>query len=272
MGFHGGVTEPGRVPPPPPDDRPARGGDDPAVRALVARIAANGDPQVDRRLRRELAELCMPMATSVARRFRNRGESFDELVQAACLGLVKAANGFDATRGSDFVGYAVPTISGEVKRHFRDHGWQIRPPRRIQELRSDVARVGEELTQELGRSPRMSEIAGRLGVDVDDVAECLASGESYHLQSIDAPVASTDGEVSVADSVGAPEPRYDLIEDLVSLREALETVAPRERRILALRYFHDFTQQQIAEEVGVTQMQVSRLLTRTHERLRRRLE
>ena len=268
------MTEPGRVPAEPPasDDRPVRGGDDPAVRAVVARIAANDDPETDTRLRRELAELCMPMATSVARRFRNRGESFEELVQAACLGLVKAANGFDARRGSDFVGYAVPTISGEVKRHFRDHGWQIRPPRRIQELRSDVARVGEELTQELGRSPRMSEIAGRLGVDVDDVAECLASAESYHLQSIDAPVASTDGEVSVADSVGAAEPRYDLIEDLVSLREALTTVAPRERRILALRYFHDFTQQQIAEEVGVTQMQVSRLLTKTHERLRRQLE
>ncbi|WP_158221010.1 SigB/SigF/SigG family RNA polymerase sigma factor [Kineosporia sp. R_H_3] len=247
-------------------------GDDPAVRALVARIAENDDPAQDVALRRELAERCMPMATSVARRFRNRGEAFDELVQVACLGLVKATQGFDARRGKDFVGYAMPTITGEVKRHFRDHGWQIRPPRRVQELRSDVVRTGEELTQELGRSPRMSEIAARLEVDVDEVAECLASGESYHLRSIDAPVTAGDGEVSIADSVGAAEPQYDLVEDIVSLRDALETVAPRERRILALRYFHDFTQQQIAQEVGVTQMQVSRLLTRTHEQLRRELE
>ncbi|MBI4942802.1 MAG: SigB/SigF/SigG family RNA polymerase sigma factor [Actinobacteria bacterium] len=247
-------------------------GDDPAVRALVARIAENDDPARDAALRRELAERCMPMATSVARRFRNRGEPFDELVQVACLGLVKATQGFDARRGKDFVGYAVPTITGEVKRHFRDHGWQIRPPRRVQELRADVVRTGEELTQELGRSPRMSEIAARLEVDVDEVAECLASGESYHLRSIDAPVPSADGEVSIADSVGAAEPQYDLVEDIVSLRDALETVAPRERRILALRYFHELTQQQIAQEVGVTQMQVSRLLTRTHEQLRRELE
>jgi RNA polymerase sigma-B factor len=225
----------------------------------------------ERRLREQLVVLNVPVATSIALRYRGRGEAIEDLVQAAHLGLVKAANGFVPGKGPDFLAYATPTISGEVKRYFRDQSWAIRPPRRVQELRPDVERASSELTQELGRSPRVGELARHLGVSQDDVIECLASTEVYNVHSLDAPMPGAE-DLSFADTIGEDDHAMDLFEDLVSLKPLLEKLPPRDRRILALRFFHEQTQQQIADQVGVTQMQVSRLLTRALGKLREGME
>jgi RNA polymerase sigma-B factor len=238
---------------------------------LVRKLQNCTDPEQARTLRHELVVLNVPVATSIALRYRARGESIDDLVQAAHLGLVKAVNGFDPERGRDFLAYAVPTISGEVKRHFRDQGWDIRPPRRVQELRSEVEQAAAELTQKLGRSPRLSEIAARLGASHEDVVECVASADLYHVHSLDAPVGGAE-DLAVSDTLGDLDPVIGTIEDVLSVRPLLEQLSPRDRRILSLRYFADWTQQQIADEVGVTQMQVSRLITKALRRLREGLQ
>src|SRR5690349_3034761 len=219
------------------------------------------------RLRERLVVVNVPVATSIALRYRSRGEAMEDLVQAAHLGLVKAVNGFDPERGRDFLAYAVPTISGEVKRHFRDQGWDIRPPRRIQELRADVERASGELTQALGRSPRLSEIAEHLGAKEEEVVECVASADLYHVHSLDAPVGGVE-ELPVSETIGDVDPMIDQIDDVLSVRPLVDRLTPRERRILALRFYSDWTQQQIADEVGVTQMQISRVLGNTLKRLR----
>ncbi|MFN0284780.1 MAG: SigB/SigF/SigG family RNA polymerase sigma factor [Kineosporiaceae bacterium] len=239
--------------------------------AIVEQLQQCSDPEVARRLRQELVVLNVPVATSIALRYRARGETIEDLVQAAHLGLVKAAGGFDPGRGLDFLAYAVPTVSGEVKRHFRDQGWDIRPPRRVQELRSEVEHASSELTQTLGRSPRLSEIAAHLGASEDDVVECVASADLYHVHSLDAPVGGAE-DLNVGDTLGDIDPMLGQIDDVLSVRPLLDRLPPRDRRILALRYFNGWTQQQIAEDVGVTQMQVSRLITKALRRLRDGLE
>jgi len=239
--------------------------------AIVQQLQDCSDPETARRLRQELVVLNVPVATSIALRYRARGETIEDLVQAAHLGLVKAAGGFDPGRGLDFLAYAVPTVSGEVKRHFRDQGWDIRPPRRVQELRSEVEHASSELTQALGRSPRLSEIAAHLGASEDDVVECVASADLYHVHSLDAPVGGAE-DLSVGDTLGDIDPMLGQIDDVLSVRPLLDRLSPRDRRILALRYFNGWTQQQIAEDVGVTQMQVSRLITKALRRLREGLE
>lgn len=238
--------------------------------ALVAVLEA-GDPVREKALRQQLVLVNVPVATSIAMRYRARGEAIEDLVQAAHLGLVKAANGFAPGRGPDFLAYAVPTISGEVKRYFRDQAWAIRPPRRVQELRPDVERASSELTQQLGRSPRVREIAQHIGATEDDVIEALTSTEVYNVHSLDAPVPGAE-ELSVSDTMGEDDAQLNMFEDLVSLRPLLDQLSPRDRRILALRFFHEQTQQQIADQVGVTQMQVSRLLTKVLRRLREGME
>ncbi|HYY12130.1 MAG TPA: sigma-70 family RNA polymerase sigma factor, partial [Kineosporiaceae bacterium] len=167
--------------------------------------------------------------------------------------------------------YAVPTISGEVKRHFRDQGWDIRPPRRIQELRAEVERASADLTQTLGRAPRLSEIAAHLGAPEDDVVECVASADLYHVHSLDAPVGGAE-DLAVGDTLGDLDPMLGQIDDVLSVRPLLERLSPRDRRILALRFFSGWTQQQIADDVGVTQMQVSRLISKALRRLREGLQ
>jgi RNA polymerase sigma-B factor len=189
-------------------------------------------------------------------------------VQAAHLGLVKAAGSFDPHRANDFLAYAVPTVSGEVKRYFRDQGWDIRPPRRVQELRSEVEHASSELSQTLGRSPRLSEIAEHLGASLDDVVECVASADLYHVHSLDAPVGGGAEDLTVGDTIGDLDPTLGQIDDVLSVRPLLDSLSPRDRRILALRYFSGWTQQQIADEVGVTQMQISRLISKALQRLR----
>ena len=239
--------------------------------ALVERITACTDAAESARLRQQLVVVNIQVATSIALRYRSRGESVEDLVQAAHLGLVKAAQGFDPERGGDFLAYAVPTVSGEVKRHFRDQGWDIRPPRRVQELRSEVEKASNELTQTLGRTPRISEIAAHLGTSEDDVVECVASADLYRVHSLDAPVGGAD-DLNVGDTLGDVDPLLGQIDDVLSVRPLLDALPPRDRRILALRFFNGWTQQQIADEVGVTQMQISRLITKALRRLREGLE
>jgi RNA polymerase sigma-B factor len=239
--------------------------------ALFERIASSSDPDERHRLREQIVVLNLPVATSIALRYRGRGEPVEDLVQVAHLGLVKAVDGFDASRGSDFLAYAVPTVRGEVKRYFRDRGWDIRPPRRVQELRARVEQATELLAQQLDRSPRPTEIAQHLGVDVGDVIECLASAECYHVHSLDAPTDADDG-IDLAGSVGTLDPELARVEDMLSVRPLLAQLPPRDRRILALRFYRGWTQSQIAEDVGVTQMQVSRLISQALKRLRAQLE
>jgi RNA polymerase sigma-B factor len=238
---------------------------------IVAELASCFGGESEQGLRRRLVLLHIPVATRLALRYRGRGQSLEDLVQTAHLGLVKAAAAFDPARGSDFLAYAVPTINGEVKRHFRDLGWDIRPPRRVQELRSVVERASAELTQALGRPPRMSEIAAHLGMGEDLVVECVASVDAYNVHSLDAPAGGNE-DLSVADTVGSLDPELGRVEDVLALRSVIAELAPRERRILALRYFSGWTQQQIAQEVGVSQMHVSRLIVKALHQLRDSLQ
>ena len=239
--------------------------------------AANADPGLpgprerERRAREELVLANTAVATSIANRYRNSGEPMEELVQTAYVGLVKAANGFVPGRGSDFLAYAVPTIAGEVKRYFRDQGWAVRPPRRLQELHLTMSRVRPDLEARLGRSPTVRELAAELGVDQEDVIETLASEQGYRTVSLDAPAPGAGpepGGATLADGLSCHDEGFEAIEDLMSVRPLLDALSPRERRILALRFFDELTQQQIGEQVGVTQMQVSRLLTKSLDRLR----
>jgi RNA polymerase sigma-B factor len=239
--------------------------------ACFEQLATCVDPDERHRLREQVVVLNLPVATSIALRYRGRGEPVEDLVQVAHLGLLKAVDGFDASRGSDFLAYAVPTVRGEVQRYFRDRGWDIRPPRRVQELRARISQATELLAQRLDRSPRPSEIAQHLGVDVHDVVECLASADCYHVRSLDAPTDAEDG-TDVANLVGAPDPELARVDDVLSVRPLLASLPPRDRRILTLRFYRGWTKSQIAEDIGVTQMQVSRLITQALKRLRTQLE
>jgi RNA polymerase sigma-B factor len=226
-------------------------------------------PDADRQaaLREQMVVVNMPVARSIALRFTGRGEPLDDLVQTAHLGLVKAARAFDPERGHDFLSLAVPTVVGELKRHFRDRGWDIRPPRRLQELRSQVERARAELEQELGRSPRTAEVARRIGAGEEEVIECIASADYYRLRSIDVPPAGNE-DVDVNRAVGAVDSRFELVEAVMSIRPLLDGLTERDRRILALRYGSEWTQARIGAELGISQMQVSRLIDRTLRRLR----
>jgi len=211
--------------------------------------------------------LNMPVARSIAQRFRNRGESVEDLEQVACLALTRAVHAFDPSRGGDFLAFAVPTIRGELKRHFRDLGWMVRPPRRIQEIQAVVAPAIEELTQELGRSPRIAEIAKRIERTEDEVGEALACNGCFTPDSLDDRGPDGDGR-PVSARLGEPEPGFDRAEAVTILGPACRGLKPRDRRILFLRFFLGRTQQEIAEELGVTQMQVSRLISRILRNLR----
>ncbi len=207
------------------------------------------------------------VADAIARRFIGRGQDADDIRQVAYIGLIKAASRFDPAKGEDFVSFAVPTISGEIKRHLRDHGWFIRPPRHIQELRSRAATAGPRLAQSLGRSPSTRELAEYLGVTVDALREAYRSQDGLTPASLDLPI-SEDDQVTLGDAIGAVDHRQAHVELTADLRAAIRVLSVRERRIVQLRFFEDFTQQQIAADLGVTQMQVSRLLGKILLRLR----
>jgi RNA polymerase sigma-B factor len=218
----------------------------------------------------EVIELNAPVARSIARQFRGRGEALEDLEQVGYLGLTKAVHGFDPKRGQEFLPYAIPTITGELKRHFRDVAWAVRPPRRIQELQGEISPAIQELVQEYGRQPRPGEIARHLDCDEGDVVEALACGGCFTPSSLDDRGPGGDG-YSVAERLKTSEGGYSRVEAVHMLSHACQSLKPRDRRILYLRFFKDRTQEQIAGELGVTQMQVSRLLSRIMRDLRREL-
>jgi RNA polymerase sigma-B factor len=220
------------------------------------------------RARDELVALHQPLVEHCARRFRNRGEPFEDLLQVGAIGLLKAIDRFDAERGVEFSTYATPTIIGEIKRHFRDKGWAIRVPRRLQELRMQISAASAELTQSLGRSPTAPELAERMGCSVEEIVEGLESGNAYATLSLDAGDDDQDGASTMLDAMGVDDANLAHIDLRESIKPLLEQLDHREKRILLLRFFRNLTQSQIAEEIGVSQMHVSRLLTRTLAQLR----
>ncbi|HET9827751.1 MAG TPA: sigma-70 family RNA polymerase sigma factor [Nocardioidaceae bacterium] len=228
-------------------------------------------PDERRRLIEEVVTANMGVATAIAGRYRTRGIATEDLQQVAYLALVKAAHGYDPEVGHDFLSYAVPTIRGEIKRHFRDLGWMVRPPRRVQELQARISTADAELSQWLGRSPRPSEIAARLGEDPDDVNEALATVGCFTPSSLDRP-AGEDGTMTISDLLGGEEVALGAVEARAMLAPVVRRLSERDRRILLLRFFRGCTQQEIAEDIGVTQMQVSRLLTRIMSDLRTGIE
>lgn len=241
------------------------------TRELLQLLAGADDGDDLGPLHDELVLLNVEIAESVVMRYRNRGVPVDDLVQVACLGLVKAARGFDPAKSDNFLGYAVPTILGEVKRFFRDHAWTVRPPRRIQELQAEISATGGELTHELGRAPSAKEIAESLELDPDEVAEAMAADGCFSPSSLDRPTGDGAGGAMLAEVLGGEETGYDQAEAVVALAPACRTLSDRDRRIIYLRFFHEWTQARIAKEFGVTQMQVSRLLTRILKQLRTEL-
>jgi RNA polymerase sigma-B factor len=242
--------------------------DDP-IRELLSRVAElpAGDP--DRAaLREEAIRRCVPMAEYLARRYRDRGEPLDDLVQVAIVGLIKAIDGFQPERGVPFSGYAIPTIIGELKRHFRDRGWSVRVPRRLQELGLEISRATGDLTQQLGRSPTVADIAAHLGVSEEDVLLGLDSGQAYHTLSLNSPQPGDESGTELGELLGDDDPDIELVEQREALRPLIARLPRREQRILTMRFFGNMTQSQIAAAVGLSQMHVSRLLSHALEALR----
>ena len=221
-------------------------------------------------LRAETIEAWVPMAHRLARRYAGRGESVDDLVQTATIGLIKAVDRFDPARGVEFVGYAIPTILGEIKRHFRDRAWSIRVPRRLQEMRMAINDANSVLAHTLGRAPTVADIAAHLKVHEEDVLEGLEGARAYNTGSLSAPV-SADGGLELADTLGAHEHGYALTDLHLSLGPAMTCLTERERRIIMLRFYGNQTQTQIAGQLGVSQMHISRLLTAALSKLRAHL-
>jgi RNA polymerase sigma-B factor len=225
------------------------------------------------RQRDKIAERCLPLADHIARRFEGRGEPRDDLVQVARVGLVNAVLRFDVEAGSDFVSFAVPTIMGEVRRHFRDNSWSVKVPRRLKELHLRLGGATADLSQRLGRAPTATELAAELGMERDEVVEGLVAGSSYNTLSIDTGGGNDDDDVrAIADTLGDVDAGLERIEDREALRPLLEALPERERMVLVLRFFESMTQTQIAERVGISQMHVSRLLAKSLARLRDQLQ
>ncbi|APU42117.1 RNA polymerase subunit sigma [Streptomyces sp. TN58] len=242
-----------------------------SARALFVELRALPDGSAEKaELRNRLVRMHLPLVEHLARRFRNRGEPLDDLTQVATIGLIKSVDRFDPDRGVEFSTYATPTVVGEIKRHFRDKGWAVRVPRRLQELRLSLTTATAELSQQHGRSPTVHELAERLGISEEEVLEGLESANAYSTLSLDVP--DTDDESpAVADTLGAEDEALEGVEYRESLKPLLEGLPPREKRILLLRFFGNMTQSQIAQEVGISQMHVSRLLARTLAQLREKL-
>lgn len=220
-------------------------------------------------LRDEIVEAWLPMADRLAGRFRSRGESFDDLRQVAALGLVKAVDRYDPELGNAFESYAVPTITGEIKRHFRDHMWTLHVPRRVQDLRNRVRFAGQDLSQTIsGRRPTVAEIAEHANMSEEDVRAGLEALESFTALSLDAELSGSEDGYSLSDALGSCDPALDAVVDRESVKARLAALPERERAILYMRFFGDMTQSRIAEELGISQMHVSRLISRCCGRVR----
>ncbi len=222
--------------------------------------------------RERLVEQYIGLVEFLARRFRNRGEPLEDLVQVGTIGLLKAIDRFDLDREVEFSTYATPTIVGELKRHFRDKGWAVRVPRRLQELHLELTKIVGHLGQELGRSPTVAEIAEAAGTSEEQVLEGLEIAQAYNFASLDAPIGTEEGgSTSFADQLGSEDEQLENLEYRASLAPEMEKLPERERTILYLRFFKGMTQSEIADRLGISQMHVSRLLNRTLIRLREAL-
>ncbi|ARF79582.1 RNA polymerase sigma factor SigF [Kitasatospora aureofaciens] len=219
-------------------------------------------------VRDTLIELNLPLVRYASARFRSRNEPMEDIVQVGTIGLIKAIDRFDPERGVEFPTFAMPTVVGEIKRFFRDTSWSVRVPRRLQELRLALTKAGDDLSQRLDRSPTVAELAACLGVSEEDVVEGLAVGNAYTASSLDSSPGEEDSEGPLADRLGYEDLALEGVEYRESLKPLLAKLPPRERRIIMLRFFGNLTQSQIGEEIGISQMHVSRLLTRTLTQLR----
>ena len=243
------------------DDRAARTRED---RRLLVQYHRGGDAAA----RDALVERFLPLARQLARRYQRGGEPLDDLVQVASLGLLKAIDRFDPARETAFSSFAVPTILGELKRHFRDKGWSVRVPRDLQELAVKVDRVGEQMSRELGRAPTPAEIAETTGASTEQVLEAREAAAAYRAVSLDRPRDDDEEEGGIADSVGADDPGFSLAEDAATVQRLMKVLTDREREVLRLRFEEDLTQSEIGARVGVSQMHVSRLIRQSVARLR----
>ena len=238
-------------------------------------ITLDGQSSEYRRQRDVIIERCLPLADHIARRFSNRGEPLEDLVQVARMGLIQAVNRFDTANGADFLAFAVPTMMGEVRRHFRDHGWSVKVPRRMKELGPQLNRARDELSQRLGRAPTASEIAGYLGLDYEEVVQAQIAASAYSTLSSDAPgpaAAGDDEGLSISSSFGDLDANLDKVLDVETVRPLVAALPERQQTVLLLRFFENMTQTQIAERLGISQMHVSRLLARSLATLRERAE
>ena len=226
------------------------------------------DSPAFRRQRDAIVRRCLPLADHIARRYRGRGEPHEDLVQVARVGLMNAVNRFDSDTGSDFLSFAVPTMMGEVRRHFRDHGWAVKVPRGIKELLPQVNKARADLSQQLGRAPNASEIADRLGIDRELVVEATIAGGHYSTVSTDMPFSSHGEDTVLGDALGDIDPSLDRVLDVESVRPLIAALPERERTVLRLRFFDNMNQSQIADKIGCSQMHVSRILAKALNHLR----
>lgn len=234
---------------------------------LLARLSTLDAEEPERRqIRDELVVMHLPLVEHLAHRYRDRGESVDDLVQVGTIGLIKAIDNFDVDRGAELSTYATPTILGEIKRHFRDHAWALHMPRRMQELQSQVAVATDALTFELGRSPTVREIADRVGITVADVLDVIEARQAYSAAPLEAPSGPENRQLS--DILGTEDPALHIVEDRESLLPMLRSLPDRERQIVVLRFYHGLSQSQIAERMGISQMHVSRLLAKSLAEIR----
>ena len=234
------------------------------LRRKFAAFAESGDKD----LRDELVAAHLGLAEYLARRFSNRGEPLDDLVQVASVGLLKAVDRFDPERGVEFSTYATHTVVGELKRHFRDKGWAVRAPRRMQELYLRLGKVVATLSQELGRSPTIPELANEAQVSEEEVLEALEAGQAYRFASLDAPNPGEDDNETMASHLGEEDPQLVDAEHRATLSPLISRLPPREQTILHMRFFEGLTQSEIAQRLGISQMHVSRLLARSLAQLR----
>jgi RNA polymerase sigma-B factor len=245
------------------------GGQDRTVESLLgARWRQPADDGCREALRQAAIHHARRLAVYLARRYRGRGEPLEDLQQVAFIGLIKAIDGYDPRHSTPFASYAVPTITGELKRYFRDKGWQIRVPRRLQEIRLELGPATEVLWQRLGRSPTVPELAAYLAATDEAVLEAMEMSQVYQPYSLSAPVNGGDGEV-LADFLGEPDPDFELIEQRETLRPLMAALPVRQRRILTMRFYGNLSQSEIAARIGISQMHVSRLLSDALSRLRR---
>ena len=241
------------------------------LRALHRRYRESKDPAERDRIREQLVAAYHDFVYFLARKFQNRGEPLDDIVQVGYLGLIKAIERFDPDLGYEFTTFATLTVAGEIKRHFRDKGTAIRFPRRLQELHQSAVRVNEQMKNELGREPTVAELAERLGVAPEDVTEAIEMGPAQTPLSLDQTLGSPDGEPgrAVAESIGDEDPELDRVEMRDVLNRAMEHLTPRERAIMAMRFYEQMSQSEIAKRLGISQMHVSRLQRAALEQLRK---